>query len=127
MSIYNYHDALKRDINKYFDNHGIGFTLDVGYMMKHYYAELFSSSVTGLPDGFYTDRLQAAHNLAGNFPLISAALRAFYGSTVPVSVLSPEHLDMLIRCYLLQPAMREVFEDIEAKFEAEGLPWVDPS
>ena len=126
MSIYDYNAALKRDINSYFDNHGIGFTLDVDYMMKHYYAELFSSSVTGLPDGFYTDRLQAAHNLAGNFPLISAALRAFYGDTVPVSVLSPEHLDMLIRCYLLQPAMREVFEDIEAKFEAEGLPWVDP-
>lgn len=127
MSIYDYCAALKRDINKYFDDHGIGFTLDVGYMMNYYYAELFSSSVTGLPDGFYTDRLQAARNLAGNFAYISAALRAFYGDTVPVSVLSPEHLDMLIRCYLLQPVMREVFEDIEAKFEAEGLPWVDPS
>lgn len=106
---YDYFEVVKSDISDYFrENYpDLADTFTLRDFSRLYDELLFADSVTGNSSGSYTfSAWRAAENVCHNEYLLDAALVKFYGSKVPVKVVtSPELCDVLIRCYVLSPCL----------------------
>lgn len=109
--MHDYRKEMKMDIKNYlYDNYGDDEKLDY----EEIYDKLFSGdSVTGNASGSYTfNTYVAEENLAHNLDLLTNACNYFAINIENAILKGAENCDVLIRCYLLDEILQEVFDEI---------------
>lgn len=115
MERYDYLEAVKEDVKNYIEENGIKVTSDNRVELEEQLNDdLFcNDSVTGNGSGSYTfNTWKAEENLCHNLDLLGEACEEF-GSNMDILKDGAEACDVTIRCYLLNQAIREVFDEIE--------------
>lgn len=111
--MYNYYEAMKRDIGNYVADNDIDLST---YSAEELADELWDEdSVTGNGSYFYADNITCGHYLADNSELLAEALECF-GGLEPETI--TKHLDCLyqyfdctIRCYLLNGCVEDYYDE----------------
>ena len=120
MRDYNYLEAVTEDVREYVKNE-IDFKdfEDIDELAERLNDDLFTcDSVTGNASGSYTfNTYQAEENLCHNMDLLKEACDAFGSDMGELVEKGAEGCDVTIRCYLLDQAIAEVMEEIEADFD----------
>lgn len=124
--MYNYLEAVKEDIKEYIEEHFSTEELKEALSYsgaKEKFVEKLNDdlwvcdSVTGNASGSYTfNTWQAEENLCHNMELLQEALQEF-GCDISYLEKGAEACDVTIRCYLLNPAICEVLEELENEME----------
>lgn len=96
--IYNYHEAVTRDVKSYLKEYGLD--PSIGYLDDLMDEVASADEVTGLGSGSYTmNGLKAEQNLNGNWSLLKVAISRL-NPDFDLIEQGPERADCLIRAYL---------------------------
>lgn len=118
---YDYRTAMKADIKKYIKEYPATFRItsleDYYKMLDMFYDEIYhADEVTGNGELFYASETKCAEYVMSNLSLFFAA-----DGKVPETDkfddddwlhYGAQHMDRIIRCYLLRDVLEEVFEEI---------------
>ena len=117
MTGYNYYDAVKDDVKQYIEDNGLSFGLDAfddeSDMIDYIENEVWcADSVTGNGSGSYTfNSYIAEENLSHNWELIQDMARE-YELDLKDSLITPEYIDVSLRCYVLDVSVREALVEL---------------
>lgn len=110
--MYNYYEAVKEDVQLYIEEHmesltDLSKTEIVDYLNDTLWLE---DSVTGNASGsYFCNAWKAEEALSHNWDLIKEAFEAFGYDSIDLDSLSPESIDVTIRCYLLSSVIYDLF------------------
>lgn len=119
MERYDYLEAVKEDVKSYIEENGIKVTSENrDELEEQLNDDLFcDDSVTGNGSGSYTFNTWTAEEyLCHNLDLLAEACEEF-GSSMDILKDGAEACDVTIRCYLLNQAISEVFDELEEEAE----------
>ena len=120
MTTYNYFKNVREDVKQAILNNYSLEELHCKGIEERLYNELFyNDSVTGKPSGSYTlskyqdrSRYQAEEYLTHNFDALLNALNEF-GIDIAFAIrMGAEFCDVIIRCYILRPALYDVLNEL---------------
>ena len=124
MERYNYHAAIKSDIQEYIDDNYTQEEIleqlkDKDAFIEKLHDDLWvEDSITGNASGSYTfNTWQADEFICHNLDLLKDALEEFGGDYAKALERGSEYCDVTIRCYLLGSAIYEVVKEIEEELE----------
>lgn len=119
MERYNYKKAVKNDVRCYVENE-INLSEWKGQReeLEEYLQDtlFIDDSVTGNASGSYTlNTWEAEENLCHNFDLLKEVCEEYGESITKLIEQGAKTCDVTIRCYLLNEAIAEVLNEMEAK------------
>lgn len=112
--MYDYYEAVKEDVKNYIDNEIILSDYnDKDELLQYLEDNLWTEdSITGNASGSYTfSRYDAEENLCHNWDILEEIAGDWGVASLDFS--NPEMLDVTIRCYFLNAAIREVLDEME--------------
>lgn len=112
--MYDYYEAVKKDVKNYIDNKIILSDYDdKDELFQYLEAELWvNDDVTGNGSGSYTlSKFDAEINLCHNWNILEEIAEDW--GVECLNSFNPEALDVTIRCYFLNDAISEVLEEME--------------
>lgn len=125
MTNYNYLEAMIEDVKEYLRNEAEYDQDDLfynrSYLEKKLHDELWcNDSVTGNDSGSYTfSTWKAEKYLCHNYDELADACEAFGQDVGEAIKRGAEFCDVTIRCYLLDRAISEALDEIEAELKNE--------
>ena len=113
--MYDYYEAVERDIREYLDTEFIADELETIDADDVYEMLWVSDCVTGNGDcGYFSDTLDAMHAVGENLELLSSTIYDFGNSVTDISK-GAVFCDTVIRCFVFD----QIFYDVFANFIKE--------